>query len=100
MFKEIITGFTDILPLIKASAPSIMSLLAGPYAGLAVNLLMKAFGCDSNDPGAICSLIKDHPQAENILKALNVETDGWLDYLPKFKFPSKAELNLKLEWIN
>lgn len=102
MFKDILG---DAFPVIEKVAPAIASAIASPAAGVvttfAITLLAHAFGLTPDGVKKLGAAIMDSPDANDRLSGLEETFSNWFkNILPTMRFPSKAEINVKLEWNN
>jgi hypothetical protein len=100
MFNEL----KEVLPIIEHGAPILATALGSPLAGLgtkfAMSLLGLAFGADPKDPASISAAIAAHPEPQNILSRLEANFGDIIKNKYNIQLPSKAEINIKLEWEN
>lgn len=96
MFKELLG---EAFPIIEKTAPIMASVLGSPIAGTAtlwgLDLLSAAFGINPSDPAKLKEAVLQNPNSYNMLNTL----EGYFkSNFPQLKAPSKAEINLKIEW--
>lgn len=94
----LLLALKEVLPILQECAPSILSILMSNYGGVAISLLGKAFGCNSDNPNELCKTILGDPSSRDVLKSLDEQHSGWIDQILNLPKLSKAELNVKLEF--
>lgn len=102
MFKELLH---DSWPIIEKFAPSVSTALGSPFGGIAtkfgLDLLGASFNLNTPDITQLGSSILQDPNADikmGFVESMFVE---WFkNNSNQIKMPSKAEINIKLEWSN
>ena len=83
--------------LIADVAPLVGAALAGPTGSIAGKLISIAIGC-ANDPKEVTTAIQNDSTLLDKIKALEENHINLLTVLANFKYPSRLEVTLSLDW--
>lgn len=102
MFKQILQ---DIFPILEKVAPTFATALGSPIAGVAstfaLSILANKFGLNPKDVAKLPEVINADPECNDKLCEIeNTFADWFKNNAQQIKSPSKAEINVKVEWDN
>jgi hypothetical protein len=100
-YKELLS---DALPIIERFAPTIATVIGGPFgflSGSIIPILTSAFGVKTGDLKSLASNILNDPDAQNKLATLENNHGDLLSSIlnsPSINNLANAEINIKLAW--